>query len=230
MASRYHAAESRLRRLRRSGPPRKLSHARNTSACVCKVAAPGSVWLCVRPLAHRADGTGRTPGLVCDRIAASAPMGRAKACPCASWRAAEPISEADQRPELWCAVAPGHHTGRARLGARVRPGWFVQTHEHPELVGRTLLEILAYDDGSRTGLHVFGAWLTLLRAHDERTGAVRDRSRAGSSRPASRSCSSNSPAPICCCSTSQPTTSTLSRGPGSSALNDFEGTVRRRHP
>jgi len=34
------------------------------------------------------------------------------------------------------------HTGRARLGARVRPGWFVQTHQHPELVGRTLLEVL----------------------------------------------------------------------------------------
>ena len=34
------------------------------------------------------------------------------------------------------------HTGVARLGARVRPGWFAQTHEHPELLGRTLLEIL----------------------------------------------------------------------------------------
>ena len=27
------------------------------------------------------------------------------------------------------------HTGNAKLGARVRPGWFVQTHEHPELLG-----------------------------------------------------------------------------------------------
>ena len=34
------------------------------------------------------------------------------------------------------------HTGVARLGARVRPGWFAQTHEHPELIGRTLLDIL----------------------------------------------------------------------------------------
>src|SRR3546814_8598324 len=27
-------------------------------------------------------------------------------------------------------TAPVRHTGIARLGARVRPGWFVQTHEH----------------------------------------------------------------------------------------------------
>ena len=38
------------------------------------------------------------------------------------------------------------HTGQARLGARVRPGWFAQTHHHPELVGRTLLEILHRGD------------------------------------------------------------------------------------
>ena len=44
------------------------------------------------------------------------------------------------------------HTGRARLGARVRPGWFVQTHEHPELVGRTLLEILHRGDDHRDGM------------------------------------------------------------------------------
>jgi ATPase subunit of ABC transporter with duplicated ATPase domains len=44
------------------------------------------------------------------------------------------------------------HTGKAKLGARVRPGWFVQTHEHPELVGRTLLEILHRGDEHRDGM------------------------------------------------------------------------------
>ena len=34
------------------------------------------------------------------------------------------------------------HTGRWKLGARVVPGHFAQTHDHPELVGRTLLDIL----------------------------------------------------------------------------------------
>jgi ATPase subunit of ABC transporter with duplicated ATPase domains len=38
------------------------------------------------------------------------------------------------------------HTGELRLGARVVPGHFSQTHEHPELSGRTLLDILyGYD-------------------------------------------------------------------------------------
>ena len=49
-------------------------------------------------------------------------------------------------------IAPVAHTGRARLGARVRPGWFAQTHEHPELVGRTLLDILWRGDEHREGL------------------------------------------------------------------------------
>src|SRR5262245_20728246 len=43
-------------------------------------------------------------------------------------------------------IKPVQHRGMARLGARVRPGWFVQTHEHPELIGRTLLEILHRGD------------------------------------------------------------------------------------
>ena len=49
------------------------------------------------------------------------------------------------------AIAPVEHTGRARLGARVRPGWFVQTHEHPELIGRTLLEVLHRGDRTPDG-------------------------------------------------------------------------------
>ncbi|MEU3044855.1 ATP-binding cassette domain-containing protein [Streptomyces diastaticus] len=44
------------------------------------------------------------------------------------------------------------HTGTWRLGARVVPGHFAQTHAHPELHGRTLLDILwtehAHDRGA----------------------------------------------------------------------------------
>ena len=49
-------------------------------------------------------------------------------------------------------MRPVAHTGRARLGARVRPGWFVQTNDHPELIGRTLLEILHRGDEHRDGM------------------------------------------------------------------------------
>jgi ATPase subunit of ABC transporter with duplicated ATPase domains len=37
------------------------------------------------------------------------------------------------------------HTGQWKLGARVVPGHFAQTHSHPELFGRTLLDVLMDD-------------------------------------------------------------------------------------
>jgi ATPase subunit of ABC transporter with duplicated ATPase domains len=43
------------------------------------------------------------------------------------------------------AGEPVAHEGTAVLGARVVPGHFAQTHEHPELLGRTLTEILRKD-------------------------------------------------------------------------------------
>jgi ATPase subunit of ABC transporter with duplicated ATPase domains len=44
------------------------------------------------------------------------------------------------------------HTGVARLGARVVAGWFAQTHEQPELYGKTLVEVLHRGEGDRRGL------------------------------------------------------------------------------
>ena len=44
------------------------------------------------------------------------------------------------------------HTGVVRLGSRVRPGWFAQTHNHPTLLNRTLLEILHRGDEHRSGM------------------------------------------------------------------------------
>ncbi len=44
------------------------------------------------------------------------------------------------------------HTGAVTLGARVVPGLFAQTHAHPEFVGRTLLEILHRGDDRRAGM------------------------------------------------------------------------------
>jgi ATPase subunit of ABC transporter with duplicated ATPase domains len=44
------------------------------------------------------------------------------------------------------------HTGAWKLGARVVPGLFAQTHRHPEWVGRTLLDILWMGEGDRDGM------------------------------------------------------------------------------
>jgi ATPase subunit of ABC transporter with duplicated ATPase domains len=43
---------------------------------------------------------------------------------------------------LLAGDASVRHGGRCELGARVVPGHFSQTHDHPELVGRTLLDVL----------------------------------------------------------------------------------------
>ncbi|MEU4820353.1 ATP-binding cassette domain-containing protein [Actinomadura sp. NPDC023710] len=50
------------------------------------------------------------------------------------------------------AGQPVNHTGTARLGSRVVPGWFAQTNEQPELLGRTLVELLNRGDGGRQGM------------------------------------------------------------------------------
>jgi len=43
------------------------------------------------------------------------------------------------------------HTGEWKLGARVVPGHFAQTHAHPELLGRTLVDILWSDHAQDRG-------------------------------------------------------------------------------
>ena len=60
--------------------------------------------------------------------------------------------DVEHRPVDSMKIEPVRHTGKAKLGARVRPGWFVQTHAHPELLGRTLLEILHRGDEHRDGM------------------------------------------------------------------------------
>lgn len=60
--------------------------------------------------------------------------------------------DVEHRPVSDVTIAPVAHTGTARLGARVRPGWFAQTHVRPDLQGRTLLEILHRGDEHRQGL------------------------------------------------------------------------------
>jgi ATPase subunit of ABC transporter with duplicated ATPase domains len=64
--------------------------------------------------------------------------------------------DVEQRPVGDAEIAAVRHAGKAKLGARVRPGWFVQTHEHPELIGRTLLEVLHRGDGSPHGRRGMG--------------------------------------------------------------------------
>ncbi len=68
------------------------------------------------------------------------------------------------------AGQPVAHTGAARLGARVVPGWFAQTHQHPELVGQALVDVLHRGEttaqgAQRRGLER-GAAIGVLRRYE----------------------------------------------------------------
>ncbi len=60
-------------------------------------------------------------------------------------------------------LAEVRHDGSARLGARVRPGHFSQTHDRPELVDKTLVEILWRGDDHRNGMPRHDAMKVLSR-------------------------------------------------------------------
>ncbi|HVX43203.1 MAG TPA: ATP-binding cassette domain-containing protein, partial [Mycobacteriales bacterium] len=47
---------------------------------------------------------------------------------------------------------PVSHSGTFKLGARVVPGHFAQTHEHPQFLGKSLVDILWHGEGGRRGL------------------------------------------------------------------------------
>jgi ATPase subunit of ABC transporter with duplicated ATPase domains len=55
------------------------------------------------------------------------------------------------------------HTGTWRLGARVVPGFFAQTHAHPEWADRTLVDLLWHGEPGRPGVDRGRAMATLRR-------------------------------------------------------------------
>jgi ATPase subunit of ABC transporter with duplicated ATPase domains len=152
LASRYHAAVTRLTKFEEAGPPETVpreQHLRirltggrtgkRAIACtdleLTDLMRPFDleVWFGERIAVLGSNGSGKSHFLRLLAAGGSDP-------------------DAEHRPVSGVALEPVRHTGRARLGARVRPGWFVQTHRHPELAGRTLLEILHRGDAHRGGL------------------------------------------------------------------------------
>jgi ATPase subunit of ABC transporter with duplicated ATPase domains len=151
MASQYKAAQTRLRMFEEKGPPieqpreqqvkMRLKGGRTGKrAVVCEdLELSGlmkpfdlEVWYGERVAVLGSNGSGKSHFLRLLAAGGSDP-------------------DIEHQPVEDTPIAPVRHTGKAKLGARVRPGWFVQTHEHPELVGRTLLEILHRGDGHADG-------------------------------------------------------------------------------
>ena len=152
LASQYKAAQTRLRKFEEAGPPvaqpreqqvtMRLTGGRTGKrAVVCEgLELSGlmkpfdlEVWYGERVAVLGSNGSGKSHFLRLLAAGGSDP-------------------DVEHQPVDETPVAPVAHTGRAKLGARVRPGWFVQTHAHPELRGRTLLEILHRGDAHRDGL------------------------------------------------------------------------------
>ena len=152
MASRYQAAQTRLAKFEEAGPPQavpleqrvsmRLSGGRTGKRAV--VVDSLELTGLMKPFDTR---SGSATGWRC-----WARTARASRISCGCWPAAGPILIASTSRSMIFMIAPVPHTGKAKLGARVRPGWFAQTHDHPELLGRTLLEILHRGDDHRAGM------------------------------------------------------------------------------
>jgi ATPase subunit of ABC transporter with duplicated ATPase domains len=152
MASRYQAAQTRLRKFEEAGPPTEQPREQHVvmrlrggrtgkRAVVCEqLELTGlmrpfdlEVWYGERVAVLGSNGSGKSHFLRLLAAGGSRP-------------------DREHEPVAGVEIAPVAHRGTARLGARVRPGWFVQTHDHPELRGRTLLEILHRGDDHRDGM------------------------------------------------------------------------------
>lgn len=153
-ASRYRAAQTRLRRFEEAGPPQerppeqelsmRLRGSRTGKRAVVASALELTglmrpfdveVWFGDRVAVLGSNGSGKSHFL---RLLARG--------------GTDPDRTLGHVTAVGTALEPVAHTGRAVLGARVTPGWFAQTHRHPEFAGRTLLGILHRGDDTRTGL------------------------------------------------------------------------------
>ncbi|NEB99794.1 ATP-binding cassette domain-containing protein [Streptomyces anulatus] len=152
MASRYRSARTRLGRFESMGPP---------------PAQPRQQHLTMR---LRGGRTGKRT-VICadleltglmkpfdleirfgDRVAVLGSNGSGKSHFLRLLAAGGSAPEPEHEPVGDLPVEPVSHRGAARLGARVRPGWFAQVHGRPDLTGRTLVSILHRGDERREGL------------------------------------------------------------------------------
>jgi ATPase subunit of ABC transporter with duplicated ATPase domains len=163
MASRLQAAETRLERFEREGPPEAVPIAQNL-----RMRLEGGRTAKRAIIAEQVELTGLMRPFDLEiwfgeRVAVLGSNGSGKSHFLRLLAAGGSRPDVEHEPVGEIVPPPVAHTGMAKLGSRVRPGWFAQTHEHPSLMGRTLLEILHHGDGHRRGMGHEGAAKALDR-------------------------------------------------------------------
>ncbi|WP_295700572.1 ATP-binding cassette domain-containing protein [Lapillicoccus sp.] len=151
MASRYQAAQTRLARFVDAGPPEALPMQQNV-----KMRLQGGRTAKRAVISERLELTGLMKPFDLEiwygeRVVVLGSNGSGKSHFLRLLAAGGSDPDVEHRPVGDVLPATVAHTGVVRLGSRVRPGWFAQTHEHPSLLGRTLLEILHRGDEHRDG-------------------------------------------------------------------------------
>src|ERR687885_10325 len=156
LASRYQAALTRLKRFEDAGPPLETPGEQNVTMRLRGGRTGKRAVICER---LELNGLMRPFDLEVwfgERVAVLGSNGSGKSHFLRLLAAGGTDPDAEHRPVDELAghlkVAAVEHTGVARLGARVRPGWFAQTHHHPELAGRTLLDVLHRGTSHRDGM------------------------------------------------------------------------------
>ncbi|HHU10038.1 MAG TPA: ABC-F family ATP-binding cassette domain-containing protein [Intrasporangiaceae bacterium] len=160
MAPKLQAAETRLRRFEEAGPPEavplrqqvsmRLSGGRTAKRAVIasdlelRAGDPGDSSELMRPFS--------TEIWFGERVGVLGSNGSGKSHFLRLLAAGGSDPEPEHRPVGDHRPGRVAHTGSVRLGSRVRPGWFAQTHDVPALHGRTLLEILHRGDDHRAGM------------------------------------------------------------------------------
>jgi len=164
MASRYQAAQTRLRKFEDAGPPTEQPREQQVKmrlqggrtgkrAVVCEHL---ELLVSSSERSERVEMTGLMAPFNLEvwygeRVAVLGSNGSGKSHFLRLLAAGGSDPDKEHQPVDTVPIKHVDHTGKAKLGARVRPGWFVQTHEHPELRGRTLLEILHRGDAAPDG-------------------------------------------------------------------------------
>jgi len=152
LASRYKAAQTRLAKFEEAGPPEAVPLEQKVSMRLSG-GRTGKRAVVVHDLELTGlMGAFGTEIWFGDRVAVLGSNGSGKSHFLRLLARGGSDPDLEHQPVGDLSIAPVAHTGSVKLGARVRPGWFAQTHHHPELLGRTLLEILHRGDDHRAGM------------------------------------------------------------------------------